>query len=79
MTLLEEPEVCLKCGSSDVVDGECQPCAEVLAEEAASEAPQDEPEACPRCGSTDLVDGECQPCAEAQADEDASEAPQDEP
>jgi|GEM_PF-5465069 hypothetical protein len=40
-----EPETCSKCGSSDVVDGECQICAEVQAELDAEEAPRDDDEA----------------------------------
>ena len=51
---------CLKCGS-DLIDGECESCAE--------------PTTC-RCGAT-LVDGECEVCAEVQAELDAEEAPRD--
>lgn len=57
-------ETCSRCGS-DLIDGECEPCAEALAE----------PTTC-RCGAT-LVDGECEVCAEVQAELDAEEAPRD--
>jgi recombinational DNA repair protein RecR len=64
-----EPETCSRCGS-DLTDGECEPCAEALAEALA------EPTRCSRCGSV-LVDGDCEPCAEAQRELDAEEAPRD--
>ena len=38
-----EPEVCPACGSSDVVDGECQACEEVRLDAEADEAPRSEP------------------------------------
>lgn len=38
-----EPKTCPVCGSSDVVDDECQACAEIAREEDAAEAPSDEP------------------------------------
>lgn len=39
----QEPKTCPVCGSSDVVDDECQACAEVRRDRDADEAPQDEP------------------------------------
>lgn len=41
--LQDEPKTCPVCGSSDVVDDECQACAEIAREEDAAEAPSDEP------------------------------------
>lgn len=35
----EEPEICPKCGSSNVVAGDCKTCAEAAADEA--DAPQE--------------------------------------
>lgn len=66
----EEPAICPTCGSSDVVDGDCQTCAEALADE--------EPKICSTCRSA-LVDGDCETCADIAREEQASEAPEEEP
>lgn len=66
----EEPVICPKCGSSDVIDDECQTCAEALADE--------DLKICATCRSA-LVDGDCETCAEIAREEQASEAPQEEP
>lgn len=65
-----EPELCPLCGSSDVVAGDCNTCAEIREEE----------DRCSRCGD-DLADGDCPTCeeiaAEIAAEEAAENCPQD--